>query len=279
MSDPRGVGRDLGRVAPRGATPRRPVMRLAVLLCAAALAACGAVGTEPGAVQALDFTAFPYPAVVTGDSLRDDAGRVAPLVATAYDADGAVVADAPIRFVSPDTGVAIDSLGRLRTTRRPGLLRVYALVDGLQSAPRTLLVTAAPDTVAATTATTVTLAYAIPDAATNTAAEMTVAVRSRTDLDAPNVTGWLVRWRAVHRGDTIALGDTTLAALQSASGRRAGLDTTTSAGTSTRRLRIFANRLPTPTDSFTVLAEVRRGSVAVPGSPVRFLVRATRPAP
>ena len=279
MSGPRATAGDPGRTTARAASCDRAARRLAPLLLAATLGSCGAVGTEPGAVQALDFTAFPYPAVVTGDSLRDEAGRVAPLVATAYDADGAVLADAPIRFISPDTGVTIDSLGRLRTTRRPGLLRVYALVDGLQSAPRTLLVTAAPDTVAATTASTVTLAYAIPDAAANTAPEMTVAVRSRTDLDAPNVTGWLVRWRVVHRGDTIAVGDTTLAALQSASGRRAGLDTTTSAGTSTRRLRIFANRLPTATDSFTVLAEVRRGGIAVPGSPVRFLVRATPPAP
>ncbi|MDQ8145610.1 MAG: hypothetical protein P3A32_07670 [Gemmatimonadota bacterium] len=262
----------------RAAHRVRPALATAVVL-AATLVGCGTVGTEPRAVQALDFTAFPYPAVITGDSLRDEAGRVAPLQATAYDVDGLAIAGAPVRFLSPDTGVTIDTLGRLRTTRRPGLLRVYALVDGLQSAPRTLLVTAAPDTVLATTATTVTLAYAIPDVVGNASPELTVAVRSRTDTDAPNVTGWLVRWRAVHRGDTIALGDTTLAALQSTSGRRAGLDTTTSAGTSTRKLRIFANRLTTPLDSFTVLAEVRRGGVAVPGSPIRFLVRATPPAP
>ncbi|MFM8567133.1 MAG: hypothetical protein ACKOCV_05555 [Gemmatimonadota bacterium] len=240
---------------------------------------CGAVGTEPGAVQALDFTAFPYPAVVTGDSLRDASGQVAPLRATAYDVDGQPIADAPIRFVSPDTGVTIDSLGRLRTSRGPGSLRVYALVDGLQSAPRTLLVTSAPDTVVATTGTLATLAYALPDIAGNVSGDLTVAVRSLTNAAAPNVTGWLVRWRAVHRGDTIAMGDTTLAVLQSSSGRRSALDTTTSTGTSTRRLRVFANRLPTPTDSFTVLAEVRRGGLAVPGSPVRFLVRATPPAP
>ncbi|MEY4007731.1 MAG: hypothetical protein RLZZ467_763, partial [Gemmatimonadota bacterium] len=155
----------------------------------------------------------------------------------------------------------------------------YALVDGLQSAPRTLLVTAAPDTVLPTTGTTATLAYTLPDVAGNISTDLTVAVRSLTDAAAPNVTGWLVQWRVIHDGDTIALGDTTLAALQSSNGRRSALDTTTSSGTSTRRLRIFANRLPAPTDSFAVLAEVRRGGIAVQGSPVRFLVRATPPAP
>lgn len=266
----------------RNSSRARPAVLVALALAATLLTTlqgCGTVGTEPGAVQALDFTAFPYPAVVTGDSLRDDSGQVARLVATAYDVDGAAIADAPIRFISPDTGVTIDSLGRLRTTRRPGSLRVYALVDGLQSAPRTLLVTAAPDTVLPTTATTATLAYTLPDVAGNVSTDLTVAVRSLTDATAPNVTGWLVQWRVIHDGDTIALGDTTLAALQSSSGRRAALDTTTSGGTSTRRLRIFANRLPAPTDSFTVLAEVRRGAITVAGSPVRFLVRATRPAP
>lgn len=257
---------------------RRSLRRLLVTLTVT-LGACDAIGTEAGAVQALDFTAFPYPAVVSGDSLRDESGRVTPLRALAYDANGEVITDADVRFLSPDSGVTIDALGRLRTTRRPGVLRVYALVDGLQSAPRTLAVTAAPDTVFASTATTVSLGYAIPDVAANASSDLTVTVKSRTDTESPNVSGWLVRWRAIHRGDTIALGDTTLAALQSPSGRRSGLDTTSGAGTSSRKLRVFAGRLPTPTDSFTVLAEVRRAGVPVPGSPVRFLVRATRAAP
>lgn len=261
--------------------PSRPTPRAGTVWAGAALAlvaACRGLGTEPGAVQALDFTGFPYPTVVTGDTLRDTLGVVAPLRAVAYDADGRVVADAAIQFLSPDTGVVIDALGRLRTTRRPGSpLRVYATVDGLQSAARTLQVTAAPDTVFATTPPGLTLAYALPDAATNVSGDLTIAVRATRDATAPNVTGWLVRWRAVHRGDTLALGDTTLAALQSAAGRRGALDTTAAAGTSTRRLRVFANRLPTATDTFTVLAEVRRGRTPVPGSPVRFTVRAVPP--
>lgn len=254
-------------------------LRRLLVITTVTLGGCDAIGTEAGAVQALDFTAFPYPAVVTGDTLRDESGRVAPLQAIAYGANGAVIPDADVTFLSPDSGVTIDALGRLRTTRRPGVLRVYALVDGLQSAPRTLAVTAAPDTVYATTATTVSLSYALPDVAANTSSDLTVTVRSRTDTESPNVSGWLVRWRAIHRGDTIALGDTTLATLQSSSGRRSELDTTSSAGSSSRKLRVFAGRLSTPTDSFTVLAEVRRGGVPVRGSPVRFLVRASRSAP
>ncbi|MEK0431218.1 MAG: hypothetical protein RL139_1022 [Gemmatimonadota bacterium] len=259
--------------APRG-------RRLAPVVVALGLAVgCAELGTDPGQVASIDFTGFPYPAVITGDSLRDSLGVVTPLSATAYDARGAVRADAVITFVSPDTGVTIDALGRLRTTRRPGSLRVFASVDGLQSGGRTLLVTAAPDTVYATSATAPTVSYTIPDAATNLSPELAVALRSRTDVAAPNVTGWLVRWRTVHRGDTLAAGDTTLVALQSTAGRRGAVDTSTTSGASTRRLRIFANRLPAAIDTFTVLAEVRRHGVPVPGSPVRFTVRVAPPAP
>lgn len=249
------------------------------MLLATLTLACAELGTTPGRAAAIDFTGFPYPAVITGDSLRDSLGVVTPLAATAYDARGAVIAGATLTFVSPDTGVTIDALGRLRTTRRPGSLRVFAAVDGLQSGGRTLLVTAAPDTVYATSATAPSVTYAIPDASTNISPELAVALRSRTDVSAPNVTGWLVRWRAVHRGDTIAVGDTTLIALQSAAGRRSALDTSTTAGASTRRLRIFANRLPSAVDTFTVLADVRRHGVPVAGSPVRFLVRVAPPSP
>ena len=264
----RRLGRGLGRGLVTG-------------LCAGlalGVAGCADLGTESGRVAAIDFTGFPYPAVLTGDTLRDTLGVVAPLRATAYDAHGAVLTDAAITFVSPDTGVTIDALGRLRTTRRPGSLRVFAAVDGLQSGGRTLLVTAAPDTMYATSVTAPSVTYALPDASTNLSPELAVAVRNRTDA-APAVTGWLVRWRTVHRGDTLAAGDTTLVALQSAAGRRASLDTTTTAGASTRRLRIFANRLPTAVDTFTVLAEVRRHGVPVAGSPVRFTVRVAPPTP
>lgn len=261
--------------APRG----RAHSRWALVAALGLAGACAELTTPPGQAAAIDFTGFPYPAIITGDSLRDSLGVVTPLTATVYDARGAVLTGTTITFVSPDTGVTIDALGRLRTTRRPGSLRVYAAVDGLQSGGRTLLVTAAPDTVAATSAMAPSVTYTIPDASTNLSPELSIAVRSRTDLSAPNVAGWLVRWRAVHRGDTIVVGDTTLVVLQSAAGRRGSIDTTTAAGVSIRRLRIFANRLPAAVDTFTVLADVRKHGVPVAGSPVRFTIRVAPASP
>jgi hypothetical protein len=94
----------------------------------------------------------------------------------------------------------------------------------------------------------------------------------------PNVGGWLVRWRTVHAGDTIAATDTTWVALQTTTGARTALDTTDTDGTSSRRLRIFSSRIPAPADSFVVLAEVRRHGTPLAGSPVRFVVHvAPRP--
>jgi hypothetical protein len=232
------------------------------------------VGSE-GELNAIEFSGIPFPAIVIGDTLRDSLGVAAPLQATAYDGRGAVIPDAEFRFLSPDSGVTIGPTGFLTTTRTSGIIRVFASLGTLQSARRTIVVTPRPDTVSATGAARLTLDYVLPDGAANLTGDLGISVRN---LSGPtttpgNVTGWPVRWHLIHRGDTLAPGDTTLAVLQSSAGRRGVIDTTSTSGTSIRRLRVFSNRLPVATDSFEVVAEVRRHGRPVAGSPIRFWVR------
>ena len=246
----------------------------------AAVVGCSAV-SDPSAIASLDFTGIPFPAVVTGDSLRDTLGIASPLRATAYDGNGDAVVGAPIIYFSLDTGVVVHASGHLVATRRDGALRLLASVAGLQSQIRTIQVTRLPDTVSAGT-TAVPFEFSIPDGGSNVSPNLALGLRSSdtTGAVSPNVAGWLVRWRVLHDGDTLAPTDTTLFALWDAGGTRHSLrDTTGTDGSSARRLRVYANALPLQPDSVIVVAEVRALGAHVPGSPVRFVVNITPPTP
>jgi hypothetical protein len=256
---------------------RRLLAPLAVI--AAGVTGCAELTSVPTGVSALDFTGIPFPAVVTGDTMRDRDGVSAPLRATAYDSRGTIITDADIQYVALDTGVTIDANGFLIASRRDGTVRVVASIGGLQSQARTLFVTRAPDSVVTTT-TDVALQYRVPDAAANVSPALALSLRSNDTAGgvSPNVAGWLVRWRIIHNGDTLAVTDTNTVALWSPSGTRHTLtDTTRADGTSSRRLRVYSNLLPLQPDSFIVIAEIRSRGVQVPGSPVRYVVNVTPP--
>lgn len=243
-------------------------------LLAVALLSCSDLGTDPQTVVALEFDSLPFPAMITGDTMRNAAGVATPLQAVAFNGLGDRIPDAAITYLSLDTGVTISTEGFLRATRRDGSVRLIASAAGLQSVARSVEVTRRPDTVLAPTR-EVTLEYALPDIATNVAPELKLTLQSRDVAGgvSPNVKGWLVRWRTVFRGDTLAPSDTTLVSIVDAANRRSELDTTKTDGGSSRRLRIRANGLPATVDSFFVIAEVRARGALVPPAPIRFVVR------
>lgn len=251
--------------------PGRLGAPLAVL--AAAILGCAELGTDPQVPVALEFEGIAYPALIGGDTLRDADGLAAPLRATAYNGDGDTIAGAPFTFVALDTGVTVSPDGFLLATRRDGIVRILASAAGLQSLPRQVQVTRRPDSLAATGAAEQDFAYAIPDNAQNLAPELRVTVLSDDVAGgvSPNVAGWLVRWRVVHDGDTLAPGDTQFVALYEGS-RHQLLDTSGTDGASARRLRVFANRLTVLADSFIVVAEARRHGTQLRGSPRRFVI-------
>jgi hypothetical protein len=244
------------------------------------LLACDAALTDPDAVAALDFDGIAFPAVVTGDTLRDGAGVATPLSATVYNGRGQVIAGAPVQFFSLDTGVSIDANGYLTATRRDGAVRIVASINGLQSQRRTVQVTPAPDSVLAGD-TVIDYTYNRPDSPPSVSPALTLTLQSADTVGGgnPDVVGWLVRWRIVHGSDTIGVTDTSKVALWPASlTRHQLLDTTKADGVSTRRLRVYGNLIPPQPDSFIVIAEVRARGLQVPGSPVRFVVNIQPPS-
>lgn len=266
-------------LAPRGSRVR--ALGLTVAIVTAATVGCSDFGSGPSVPVAIEFDSIPFPAIIAGDTLRDAAGLAAPLRGVAYNSDGDVIDGAPFQFVSLDTGIAIGAEGYVVATRRDGTVRIVASTGGLQSTVRRLQVTRRPDAVDATGETTIAVGYQVPDVAANVSPALAVRVTSADVAGgvSPNVAGWVVRWRAVHAGDTLGPTDTTLVAMLGDGTARSMLDTTAVDGTSSRRLRIFANRLPTAVDSFIVVAEVKLHGVPVAGSPVRFVVNVSPAIP
>jgi hypothetical protein len=147
---------------------------------------------------------------------------------------------------------------------------------------KTILVTRMPDSVVAPTLTTIAYQYALPDGASNVSPALAFTLTSSDTLGgvSKNVAGWVVRWRLIHAGDTLAASDTSKFALWDVGAtRHSRRDTTGTDGMSQRRVRMYGNGLVPQPDSVILVAEVRSRGVHVPGSPIRFVVHIIPPGP
>ncbi len=251
----------------------------AAVLAAAWIGACTDVGTSPDGIVALAFDTLPYPALVAFDTMRDSSGRAAPLRAVAYNADGNVIENPPVRYIALDTGVDISSQGYLiASTRTSGTVRVVATAAALQSLQKTVTVTRPPSAFAASGATVDTLKYTSPDSATNVSKAMTVKLTRDSAGTAIGVPGFIVSWQATYHGQPVPPGDTTLLSLWDDSRRVAVLDTTGGDGVAARTLRFRSTAFRAVNDSIIVSASTRYRGAPVAGSPVKFVIH-LRPKP
>src|SRR5438552_18517371 len=122
---------------------------MAVVLSWVAVAgavACTDVSGSSTSVLSIQFDTLPSPSVVVGDTLRDTTGAVIRPVVHAYNFKGAEILPAPVYFLSPDSGVTVDSAtgvivgDSLRSTSA----RIVATVGRLQAIQR-VDVTLSPD--------------------------------------------------------------------------------------------------------------------------------------
>ncbi len=241
---------------------------------AAIVGGCTEIGTSPTIVTALEFDSLPYPAVVTGDTLRDSLGHAGHLHAIAFNAAGNVVANPVLSFFALDSGVTIDpTTGVVTAQLRSGLVRLIASVGGLQTSPETLIVARRPDSVFVTSLPD-TINYALPDNPSNVSSALTLQVATRDTVGGIQGTqGWLVSYQVLYHGRTLALTDTSIASLWTTASQPTLLDTTAAGGIGSRTLRVRSTLLPTTADSITVVASVRYRGLPVPGSPVIYVVQ------
>ena len=254
--------------------PMRLIAPLAVAF-AAATGSCTDVAVSPATVTALEFDSLPYPAVVTGDTLRDSLGAAAGLHAIAFNGAGNVIPNAPVSYIALDSGLTIGPGGIVTAQLRNGPVRIIASAPGLQTGPQTLVVARRPDTVLVTPLANDTLFYTpLDNAATNVTPALALQVATHDTVGGvAGSQGWLVSYQLIFHGQVLEPTDTTVAIIWNAGNQPSRIDTTASDGTASRIIRVHSTGLPTATESLTVVATVRYHGAAVPGSPVTYLIQ------
>lgn len=255
-------------------------LRLAAPLVLAAAFAAGSCTEISGAadhVAALEFTKLPYPSVVSGDTLRDSLGVVAPLRALVFNTRGDEIEGAEVEYLALDTGITISPTGIVTATRRSGLVGIVASTSVLQTKRADLIIARRPDSAAIVGAARDTILYdlLVPDGPAYVSDPMTVRVITGDSAGGVTSTqGWIVSYQVTFRGAVVAPGDTSTVFLRGDGTQRSQVDTTSSGGTAERRLRLFlaGAGLTTETDSAIVTASVRHKGQHVRGSPLRFVI-------
>ncbi len=186
----------------------------------AAVGACITISTDPHEIISIEFVPLPWPAVVAGDTLRDQSGAVAPLSARLFEASGAEVTDAQVQFLSRDATVTIVDGNLVVAGSTTGMARLLASGAGLQSVVRQIQVVPRPDSLAAE-GTIDTLRLVLPDSPQqNRSVDLKVKMLS---VDADNVAtpvdSWIVSFALEFDGAPVAPGDTSRVYLTDEAGR------------------------------------------------------------
>lgn len=250
--------------------------RRAGLAGAAVIAVVGCTDVPTGADVpfSLEFERLPFPAVVAGDVLRDTTGAPAPLAASAYNVDGDAIASTPIRYLLVGDAAVLESGAVVRGVTAGDTTSVTAIAGDVPSLPQTLWVVPRPDTLAGPTAPPDTVRAGTPPA---TLRPVEVRLFARAGGTPVPVRSWVLRYRLIVRGDTLAPSDTALVWLVDDQGRPSAIDTTDAGGVAARRVRVNGlNPAIDALDSVVVSVTALGLRTPVAGSPVRVALPVRR---
>lgn len=230
--------------------------------------ACTDISTDPNAVLSLQFDTLPAPAVVVGDTLRDTLGVVVLPVVHAFNFQGDEIVPAPVFFVSPDSGVTVDSASGaiVGDSLRSTPARIVANVGTLQAIQK-VAVTLRPDTIAPANALD-SLLYSVSDDSKNQSHDLTVSLRHGVAPTDSAVPSWIVSFAIVsqHKAGLVELVND--------AGKPSVVDTTDASGIAGRQIRLHPVNLDsvTQTDSVIIDATAKFHGAPVSGSPVRLVL-------
>jgi len=251
--------------------------RLAAFAAAVGLVAfaCRPIPAPSDGVLSLSEVTLPSPGVVAGDTMRDSAGRAAPVRVTAYGTDGRLDTNSgvtpifivfdPGAHVTPDGYVVGDSV-------RDTPVRIIASVGQLQTSPANIYVTALPDSLASTTPTlTDTVNFATTDstASANYSVDLTGTVLATGVIPTDSVQAVIVRYTILYAPPGPNGAVTGL--LVDPSGRPSSVDTSDASGQVSRRIRV-RTQAPVAADSFVVRMSAEYAGAPLRGSPRTFVI-------
>jgi len=243
-----------------------------------ALAVAGGVScidmSAPSGAASISTLQSPAAFVVRGDSMRDSAGKAAPLSVTAFDQNGNPVSGVQFQFFITDTGkIATISPGNIVVANdTTGLVHVVGQTGGIQTPAVTIFVTDAPNQIVSAVLPTDTLQ--VTGAADTTAGRGTKAAPARVfaaDGHTP-IQGMVVHFSIMHTPDTTASTSKAPRAvyLLDDNQKLSSIDTTDASGQAARTVVVIASRLANPNqpDSVVVLATATYRGVPLANAPV-----------
>jgi hypothetical protein len=204
--------------------------------------------------------------VVVGDTLRDTTGAVIRPTVHAFNFKGDEIPQPPVYFLSPDSGVTVDSATGIVVgdSLRSTSARIIATVGGLQ-AIQLVAVTLSPDLVTAVNARD-SLQYSLTDTTKNLSPQLQIKLTHGTAPNDTAVKSWIVSFAIVSQANP------QLAQIVDDAGRPAVVDTTDASGVAGRRIRLHPLFLTSTTDSIVVNATAKYRGAQVNGSPVRLVL-------
>ena len=233
----------------------------------AVAAGCTDVSGSSTSVLSIQFDTLGAPSVVVGDTLRDTTGAVIRPVVHAFNFKGEEILPAPVFFLSPDSGLTVDSVTGIVVgdSLRSTPARIVATVGRLQAVQR-LNLTLRPETIVAKNAFD-SLLYSISDTTQDISPALTVLLTHGAARDSV-VPFYIVSFTIVSQPDP-QLGE-----LVNDNGRASSVDTTDATGVAGRKIRLHPLHLGSVTqvDSIIVNATARYHGAVVSGSPVRLVL-------
>lgn len=236
----------------------------AVLVLGAA--ACADVSGSSTSVLSIQFDSLAAPSVVIGDTLRDTTGAVVRPVVHAFNFKGDEIIPAPVFFLSPDSGVTVDSATGIVVgdSLRLTPARIIATV-GILQAIQNVDVTLRPDLVQAVNALD-SLQYSLIDTTLNVSPLLQVRLTHGVAPDDSVVKSYIVSFAIV------AQSAPKLSELVNDAGVASLIDTTDASGMAGRKIRLHPVFLTSQADSIVINATAKYRGVQVNGSPVRFVL-------
>jgi hypothetical protein len=238
-------------------------------LCWFAALACGDVSGSSTSVLSIQFDSLAAPSVVVGDTLRDTTGAVILPVVHAFNFRGDEIVPVPVRFLSLDSGVVVDSLTGIivADSLRSTPARIVATVGSLQAIQK-VDVTLRPDLIAAVNAFD-SLSYSLFDSTLNVSPKLTVKLTHGVAPNDTAVKSYIVSFAIVSQSNP------QLGQLVDDAGKPSNVAATDATGMAGRAIRLHPLFLTSATtvDSIIVNATTKYRGAMVTGSPVRLVLK------